>query len=437
MITLVLAFPHGRYAATPWGESPDAIELPPSPWRLLRALYATWRGRRPDLDEATVHGLLLRLAEPPAFDVPRHGVLDGVALFERNAELAVHWSVELTGAQHDVLTQLVAAIPYLGRADSRCSARLESGWLPSSHDSWSAVDLADSVPQRLVATALLAPTLPLHVDTLLAVPAEVRRHGLPMPPGTRLIGYQRDPRRPAAATGDATAVRFAIACAARPPATHMITYTDLLRRAALSRLGRLRVERERTVLGGKTAVDRPMQDQHIHAHYLPLCGEGRLDGFVVWAPGGLHRDELKAVTSIDALRSATIDRLPLRLIGAGPVAELVPDLARASSVWRSITPFTPSRYPNRNATWTDFAAAEIGREAGYRGLPMPRTVTTIEGDPTLWRRDRPSVRRRHDKRPQAAGRRPVFLELEFGHPVKGPVVLGQLSHFGLGLFVPQ
>ena len=132
MITLVLAFPRGRYAATPWGEPRGAVELPPSPWRLLRALYATWRSRRPDLDEATVHGLLCRLAEPPAFDVPRHGVRGGVALFERDAELAVHWSVALTSAQHEALAQLASAIPYLGRADSRCSGRLEPGWRPAA-----------------------------------------------------------------------------------------------------------------------------------------------------------------------------------------------------------------------------------------------------------------------------------------------------------------
>ena len=30
------------------------IELPPSPWRLLRAFYAVWTSRLPDLDEATV-----------------------------------------------------------------------------------------------------------------------------------------------------------------------------------------------------------------------------------------------------------------------------------------------------------------------------------------------------------------------------------------------
>ncbi|MBV9143342.1 MAG: type I-U CRISPR-associated protein Cas5/Cas6 [Pseudonocardiales bacterium] len=74
--TLVLRFPWGRYHATPWGRhvNEGAVELPPSPWRLLRALYAVWCARAPELDEQTVHALLARLAAPPTFHVPRHSV---------------------------------------------------------------------------------------------------------------------------------------------------------------------------------------------------------------------------------------------------------------------------------------------------------------------------------------------------------------------------
>ena len=38
--TLVLTFPWGRYHANPWGRhvNEGAVELPPSPWRLLRAV---------------------------------------------------------------------------------------------------------------------------------------------------------------------------------------------------------------------------------------------------------------------------------------------------------------------------------------------------------------------------------------------------------------
>jgi CRISPR-associated protein Csb2 len=47
--TLALRFPLGRYHATPWDRSANegTTEWPPSPWRLLRALVATWYTRCP------------------------------------------------------------------------------------------------------------------------------------------------------------------------------------------------------------------------------------------------------------------------------------------------------------------------------------------------------------------------------------------------------
>src|SRR5260370_25183614 len=71
---LVLTFPLGRYHATPWDRhvNEGAVELPPSPWRLLRTLYAVWQTRCPELPELLVHGLLSALAAPPTFYVPPH-----------------------------------------------------------------------------------------------------------------------------------------------------------------------------------------------------------------------------------------------------------------------------------------------------------------------------------------------------------------------------
>ena len=44
MLAIRFLFPAGRYHATPWGRHVNEadVEWPPSPWRLLRALIATW-----------------------------------------------------------------------------------------------------------------------------------------------------------------------------------------------------------------------------------------------------------------------------------------------------------------------------------------------------------------------------------------------------------
>ncbi len=60
MIVLELTFPAGRYHATPWGRhvNEGAIEWPPSPWRIVRALMATWYLKAREIPEATVRSLL-------------------------------------------------------------------------------------------------------------------------------------------------------------------------------------------------------------------------------------------------------------------------------------------------------------------------------------------------------------------------------------------
>lgn len=468
--TLVLRFPWGRYHANPWGRhvNEGAVELPPSPWRLLRALYAVWRTRIPLLGEDTVHGLLAELAVPPTFHVPRHGVshtrhyypdmvhrsgaastdrtLDAFAVFERDAELGVRWPDELAEEQRDVLERLAGAIPYFGRADSLCEGFLPSQWEPESHDTWTPLDVAESVDENRLVTSVLAPDLPLRLDSLVARPVDVRKGGLLFPAGTHLLAYQRSDvaprtrRQPRRRAEPVRAVRFSVLQAGLPPQTDSLIYTDLLRQGALSKLGGLREERARTQLGGRTDDNKPMAG-HGHAHYLPLITDRRVSGLVIWVPNALPDDELKALTSVDRLYSNVNPnwRLILRVAGIGTPAQVAPELVARppATVWRSVTPFTPALYPKRNATWLDYIRTEVANELRNRGLPKLRAVTLLDEEWQPWRRYRPSARMRHDTRQGQATRPSVFLRIVLADPVPGPLALGHLSHFGLGLFGPQ
>ena len=470
--TLVLAFPWGRYHANPWGRhvNEGAVELPPSPWRLLRALYAVWRTRAADLPDTVVLPLLARLAEPPVFHVPRHAVahtrhyypdtthtraapstdrtLEAFAAFERDAELAAHWPFDLPDAELAAFRRIAASIPYFGRADSLCLGRLQPGWRPGAHDTWCPVDAAETLIPDAASTAVLAPTLPLDPDALLARPVDIRRGGLLFPGGTRFVGYQRtEPapplsrHRPAIKTPVAHAVRFAVLQSAYPPETDSLIYTDLLRQSALNRLGRLPEERPFTQLGGKTADadgGGHLTNQHQHSHYLPLHNGRRLAGLLVWTPGDLPDDELKALADVRQLHSAIGPwRLTIRLAGIGRVPDVAPELSGPSTTWESATPFTPARYPKRGADWLQFLAHDVSRELSYRELPAPHSVQIIDGQWAAWRRYRPSARSRRDPRQGSASRPSAFLRLTFDTPITGPLSLGHLSHFGLGLFLPQ
>ena len=463
--TLVLTFPLGRYHATPWGRhvNEGAVELPPSPWRVLRMLYAVWRTRAPDLDDATVHRLLARLAEPPTFHVPRHApghtrhyykttaLKNGLPetdrtldAFERDADLAVEWPFDLPDADRAALARIAGSIPYFGRADSVCTGALATAWTPEAHDTWRPLDTADDIDPDGPATAVLAPVLPLDVGTLLATPAGVRKAGLPLPPGAHLIGYQRHTPAPAPAGRPAaarsrrpTTVRFTLLQAALPPETDALVYTDLLRQAAIHTLGR---RAEGTTLGGRGPNGEKATSDHGHAHFLPLIHGRRLAGLVVWAPAGLPEDEAKALTAVRTLYSGQNDswRAALRVAGVGDITDTAPELVAdpPARVWHSATPFTPARFPGRRP-WPEHLEAEARRELGFRGVRTECEVEVIEGNWVAFRRYRPSARGRRDARQGQARQESAMLRLTFAEPVTGPLVLGHLAHFGLGLFLPD
>ena len=73
--TLAFRFPLGRYHANPWDRAVNegASEWPPSPWRLLRALVATWHTRWPDLPAAVLDAVLDALGDPPSYQTPGDG----------------------------------------------------------------------------------------------------------------------------------------------------------------------------------------------------------------------------------------------------------------------------------------------------------------------------------------------------------------------------
>lgn len=462
-VTLVFRFPWGRYHATPWGRhvNEGAVELPPSPWRLLRMLYAVWRTRAPDLDEQTVQALLNELARPPAYFVPRHSLahtrhyypdtkhtrvlysvdrtLDAFAVFDPGAELAVRWTdVELSADAHTALAKLAASVPYLGRADSVCEVRTASEWEPSAHDVWVPVDAAEYIPENVDVTTLLAPERPLNLASLVARPLDIRKEKLLFPVGTKLLGYQRakvadrSVRRWKAARGIARAVRFEFAQTTAPHRTDAVVYTDLLRSAALSRLGKRRQDPQHTLLGGKTRDAVKASDDHGHAHYLPLIAGERLGGLVVWVPHGLPEDELEPLLDVRRLWSPYSDkwRATVRVAGVGEMDDVAPELCGFSRTWRSVTPFMPSvRYVKKSWDMHRLMVAAMRRELRYRRhSEMEFKLEVLEGE-RGFRRSRPS---KPDRIGPAA-----MIRLYLDRPIGGPVALGYLSHFGLGLFAPE
>lgn len=164
MLEIELRFPSGRFHATPWDHhvNEGVVEWPPSPWRLLRALIATWylkstetEQARSDDDECRLRSLIWALAaEPPVYALPQ-----GVPSHTRHymplfkdattkvfdtfldvgaAPLLVRWpELELAPAERLLLERLVPRLGYLGRAES---------WVQGTLGVESRGEIADVVP---------------------------------------------------------------------------------------------------------------------------------------------------------------------------------------------------------------------------------------------------------------------------------------------------
>ena len=124
---------------------------------------------------------------------------------------------------------------------------------------------------------------------------------------------------------------------------------------------------------------------------------------------------------------------------AGQVEQVAPELCGPARRWRSLTPYLPVRHRKRESP-EEYLAADVAAELGYRpqykDLPPPLVARVEQGSAMV---DRwASEFRRHRITERMLRSRPgLGLRLEFPEPVTGPLVLGQLSHFGCGIFVPD
>jgi CRISPR-associated protein Csb2 len=149
-VILKIKFSAGRYHATPWGRhvNEGVPEWPPSPWRLLRALVATWKRTCRSVAEERIKRILEALLAPPKFRLPparvahtRHYmpvnkgsgtvrtlVFDTFVSLSRTDELLIGWpGATLEADDQATLAELLANLSSLGRAESWVEAELWKG----------------------------------------------------------------------------------------------------------------------------------------------------------------------------------------------------------------------------------------------------------------------------------------------------------------------
>ncbi len=458
---LRVEFPWGKYHATEWGRNVNEgqPEWPPSPWRILRALFATWKTRCGHLSAEDVETALSQLARPPKLHLPamrpahlRHYMpqlghrsvgkrnttltFDPFAVIDPQVPIYIEWDVDLAEGPTAALGEVAAALSYLGRSESICKTVLVPEVEHTAPEIWQPAG-----PDGPVDAEVLCPQQPFKLSDLLRSPDTVRKNGRITPPGSHFVPYTRaDQAQSAPSAADwrpsYAAVRLVVHPRPRPTIANAVVVGELLRRAALKKHS---VPSE-TLSGKQPSGDRN-RGRHEHAHYLSLVPDHRLDAgtpidsLVVWAPGRLNGDEFAALARVKWLRAGRsasgVPDIAVAVAAFGEIEEVAPEIVGPSPTWISRTPFVPGRH-RQKLSWEDHVQVEIARELSvYRDLPVPTSVSVLDGDSRQYRR-----RRLPPKETIGGSRRAALVEIKFKHPVRGPIILGSMSHFGLGLFLP-
>jgi CRISPR-associated protein Csb2 len=419
-------------------------------------------------------GLLAALADPPAYRTPpvraghtrhylpsldhRKGEPGGTALtldpflaISRDDELLVRWEADLDGERREVLAKLAELVPYLGRSESACEARLldedqrpdERWWRPDT----------TAGPNR---TRLLAVTRPVSRQVLEATTDGIRRRRRTVPPGTRWVSYaagdgapqpERENRAVAERPG-VTAIRFAVVGRAPLMVTHGVLLADEAHRQVGKLLERAGIpdERRQKIMGTRGAAS-----DHRHTHWIPVGGVGETAAYVrnliVWMPDGLRTDEVRAILSLrsmsgqrggeDGYELRGFPKVEVLFQAAGRVGDVAPELCGPTSRrWRSRTPYLPVRHQKNRESAEEYLAADVAAELRYRGRD-DAVLARVELASGMTAQTVNQFRRYRTKERLRQSRPGVGLVLEFASPVAGPLPLGQLSHFGFGVFEPD
>lgn len=468
MVGLAIRFELGRYHANPWGTHVNdaATEWPPSPWRLVRALYAIARTnvgliRQRDAIDRALEALIA--GPPPVFELPpctaahtRHympkasysalypgdteKVIDAFVAVDPGAELRAWWDVALDAEATDALRAAARSLGYLGRSESVCSARLITGAAPG-HGAAAPADALTDATDGSDLVDLLCPEPGASLDTIAVSVTRLRRDRRLVPPGTRRVAYAVPAGQQEAAPGDVrrraqrpTLALLRLEGPHRPALTDAVAVGQALRGALQHAFGRQNDGATSPTFSGR-AGEGARVDQHRHAHYLALPGPHgrRVERLVVWAPEGFGPTEVEALAAVTHLSMHGIpDRMPAGLGALGSTGELdLPELLGPARSWHSLTPFGLVRHPKlRGGRMVDSPEDQVRRELAHRDLPEPDSV---ELRPGSWHRFRSSK-----AGTSRLDRASVFgIRLGFAEPLRGPIAIGAFSHYGLGVLVPR
>jgi CRISPR-associated protein Csb2 len=484
MLLIELTFPAGRYHATAWGRhvNEGVPEWPPSPYRLVRALYDAWKRKRPEWEEVRVSSLLAAISSSaPLYRLPEATVshtrsflskneedpqsktlvFDGFVVLSPRSTVLIGWpDTALALRASEDLDELLSLLNYLGRSESWITARLVSGVSAVEWNCFPETHASDASEVETVPVATPTPQdeyRPIEIgrgraarqlswmEALTTGTDVIQKSGWSHPPAMRYTDYLRptgclEPTVAAGgtrSTAEMHSVLYAFDSKVLPQVTETIVIGEHVRRGLMSKHKELvGAQNVSFRFSGKSLQGEPIREPirgHQHAFYLPLDrdGDGRLDHVLVYCQTPFQGLE---VVALDRLRS-------LWQSGGRPALRCIPVQWNAgpseAKVFVSTTPFVPPRHAKfKRDDFETWIRTEVARECANHGLPTPVKVSGVRelalsgGRSVRWF----EFRRNRKDDPVRSG---YGLRIEFNQEIKLPLALGYGCHFGLGQFRPE
>ena len=401
--SLALRFPIGRYHATPWGQhvNEGVVEWPPSPWRIHRALLATWHHKaKHDIAEETIVGLIERLAEiPPKYKLPdattghtRHympyikgkkqnttKVFDTFAHITPGQATLICWPVELSAELSTALNLLVERISYFGRAESLAEftgfsevvnanafpveenstpnpnqeiVRLLSPYPVDRFQAWrDGFRQAATVKGKKGAKSAALPIPSTLVEALQIDTSDWKNAGWNRPLGSRWVHYIR-PRFVFSPTSVSRSYRRrgshpTVACLTLsgnvlPSIREAVSVAERIHQALV------KWSSNAPVFTGRDTAGQPLTG-HRHAHiFCEPDSSGRLIKEVsIYAPNAFDYQARRALEKLRGIwgRGGHDIKAVLSYTGSLEDAQTLSPIFGVCDEWISLTPFVPTRHP--------------------------------------------------------------------------------------------
>lgn len=483
MLVIEIRFLTGRYNANPWGRNVNEgePEWPPSPYRLIRALFDTWQRKYPNLEQSTVESAFRKLASgPPSYRLPeslsshvrcfliqndndpshKQKIFDAFVTVDPKTAVEMIWpDVILDESETESLNWLLGGLNYLGRSESWVESRINNS-VAITPNCWPKNEGNEEGDRKTAKVACIVPPeqyRPIDdvgkkrkskmtwMEAITYGTKEMLRDKADSPPLLVSLDYSlpKDALNAAALPKKKpmgrviNGVIYAMQANMLPSVTDAVQIAEQVH-VRLMGINKFVEDENRifTHISGKEQDGKPAKG-HRHLYILPIDkdSDGRLDHLMLLCREPLTNREIMIMDRLTKLwqpgGKGDVKLVPIQW---GEIGTL--DLTLPSTTFSSSSPFvTPRFYRKGRGEFSDWLMQELKRECLSLGLPEPIKIVPI---PSLKVRAREikwyqfTRSRRNEQERYGMG-----FRLEFSEPVQGPISLGYGAHFGLGLFLPS